>query len=268
MREIDKRLLVSAGVLASAAALGAIFSPQRSQSSAVSSPDPHNPAAASKNDNFLQTELSGIDFEMERSAVLRPESSTAATNLELLPDAAPQPVEVTERHADGSIKAQGQTLDGKPHGRWTHYHENGGLHQYGSFDKGEPLGTWYKYDKNGLLDMEYTFEDGKFKATLFDPLTGQVIKTESRDTADPSGQDKLSGPQEEFYSDGNIKAQGKYVSGNKDGVWSTWYEDGALKSQGVFQAGEKTGYWSFWNSDGSLNGEHSGWYNNGQISSH
>ena len=52
-------------------------------------------------------------------------------------------------HKDGSIWAQGQTLDGTPTGYWEWFRKDGTKMRSGYFENGLQIGDWTTYDKQG-----------------------------------------------------------------------------------------------------------------------
>jgi antitoxin component YwqK of YwqJK toxin-antitoxin module len=54
-----------------------------------------------------------------------------------------------ERHRDGSVRAQGQVVDGQPDGYWEWFRLDGTRLRSGHFDRGRPTGEWTTYDASG-----------------------------------------------------------------------------------------------------------------------
>jgi antitoxin component YwqK of YwqJK toxin-antitoxin module len=54
-----------------------------------------------------------------------------------------------EFHRDGSLRARGPVVDGKPHGYWEWFRLDGTMLRSGSFAAGEPVGEWTTYDSSG-----------------------------------------------------------------------------------------------------------------------
>lgn len=57
----------------------------------------------------------------------------------------------TEYHKDGTVWAQGQTLDGQPCGYWEWFRKDGTRLRSGHFERGEPVGEWTTYDQAGQV---------------------------------------------------------------------------------------------------------------------
>jgi antitoxin component YwqK of YwqJK toxin-antitoxin module len=54
-------------------------------------------------------------------------------------------------HKDGSIWAQGQTIEGKLAGYWEWFRKDGTRLRSGHFAEGEKTGEWTTYDKAGAV---------------------------------------------------------------------------------------------------------------------
>jgi len=59
--------------------------------------------------------------------------------------------EYVERHRDGSLRARGPMLDGRPEGYWEWFRLDGTRMRSGSFAAGEPVGEWTTYDRAGVV---------------------------------------------------------------------------------------------------------------------
>lgn len=58
------------------------------------------------------------------------------------------------------------------------------------------------------------------------------------------------GPSTEWYANTQVKEQGNYVEGQRDGRWTRWYETGQKAWEGEYQAGQKVGRWLRWDTNG------------------
>ncbi|MGY1688731.1 toxin-antitoxin system YwqK family antitoxin [Geodermatophilus sp. SYSU D01105] len=54
-----------------------------------------------------------------------------------------------EFHRNGSLRARGPVVDGRPHGYWEWFRLDGTTLRSGSFDRGREVGEWTTYDKSG-----------------------------------------------------------------------------------------------------------------------
>jgi len=63
---------------------------------------------------------------------------------------------------DGTIKAQGRSVDGVMQGQWVFHKKEGYRWQVGDFDDaGEKHGTWTRYNFDGTIQSEQNFEHGR-----------------------------------------------------------------------------------------------------------
>ena len=65
--------------------------------------------------------------------------------------AAAKPVREIIKYGDGTVKAQGQRLDGQLHGAWKFFRVDGSLMRSGSFDRGRQVGVWRTFTRSGEL---------------------------------------------------------------------------------------------------------------------
>ena len=54
-----------------------------------------------------------------------------------------------ERHRDGSVRARGPVVDGKPDGYWEWFRLDGTKLRSGHFAGGRQVGEWITYDRSG-----------------------------------------------------------------------------------------------------------------------
>ena len=54
-------------------------------------------------------------------------------------------------HKDGSLWANGQTIDGVMTGYWEWFRKDGTMLRSGSFENGEQVGEWTTYDRQGKV---------------------------------------------------------------------------------------------------------------------
>jgi hypothetical protein len=56
-----------------------------------------------------------------------------------------------ERHRDGSVRARGPVVDGRPDGYWEWFRLDGTMMRSGHFERGRPIGEWTTYDQAGAV---------------------------------------------------------------------------------------------------------------------
>ena len=54
-----------------------------------------------------------------------------------------------ERHRDGSLRARGPVVDGRPHGCWEWFGLDGTRLRSGTFEQGRQVGEWTTDDRTG-----------------------------------------------------------------------------------------------------------------------
>ncbi len=93
------------------------------------------------------------------------------------------------------------------------------------------------------------------------------------------GMEKTLAKKTFYYSDGQLRMEGDYSNGQKNGLWVAYYESGVKWSEGnykdgvshgktityhengekyyegFYEHGRRAGLWRFWNEDGSLEKE-------------
>ena len=86
----------------------------------------------------------------------------------------------------------------------------------------------------------------------------------------------LEGLETSYYANGQIKEEGNYKDGKKDGLWKYWDENGKLRYEKNYKDGERDGLWKEWFKNGQLTAESNykdglpdglwkKWYENGQL---
>lgn len=59
----------------------------------------------------------------------------------------------------------------------------------------------------------------------------------------------------EYYSNGNLKAEGWISNAKKEGYWKFYYRNGSLKKEGHISKNKPTKYWYFYRENGTLESE-------------
>jgi antitoxin component YwqK of YwqJK toxin-antitoxin module len=77
-----------------------------------------------------------------------------------------KPVKHTEFHKDGTLRAQGQMVDGVLAGYWEWFRKDGTMLRSGTFDAGRQVGKWTTYDSKGRA---YKVTDMDARATKSQP---------------------------------------------------------------------------------------------------
>tara|TARA_Y100000588_G_C14028822_1_gene827685 strand:- start:313 stop:846 length:534 start_codon:yes stop_codon:yes gene_type:complete len=58
--------------------------------------------------------------------------------------------------------------------------------------------------------------------------------------------------QEYYYKSGNMKAEGNYRNGEKEGRWTRYYKNTQIKEQGNYKSGNKVDRWVYYYDSGNI----------------
>ncbi|MDR2038349.1 MAG: hypothetical protein LBQ60_10550 [Bacteroidales bacterium] len=148
----------------------------------------------------------------------------------------------------GALRSRGNYLNDRQNGEWTFYSVDGKSEQTGQFRNGVMEGEWKWLYKNGTVFRQETYEKGK--------LNGMSVQYSDSATVAAKGE-YVEGEREGEWmiNVGDVREEGNYVFGLKDGVWKTYYEDGKLYHRGNFIQGNPDGRHEFYYPDGTLKEE-------------
>ena len=187
------------------------------------------------------------------------------------------------RGPDGRIRAEGVTVDGKKHGRWTewwradqrlsegtyllgkrqgawtYWHENGEVKERGAYKDDLPDGPWSWNYADGSLRLALSYTDGKSHGRMQEwAEDGSLMREGSFVDGEPDGRWVESHP------DGSPRSETHYVGGLRHGSHRAWYTDGQLKEQGEYRSGLREGRWVFYDSEGRADPVRTGYYELGR----
>lgn len=145
----------------------------------------------------------------------------------------------------GELKAEGQYENSLRVGDWIFYHKNGEIESKGKYVEGLPHGQWKWYYDDGKLRRQEFYRRGK-----------------------------EDGESVEYDNEGNVISEGEFISGLKEGEW--YYHVGDHTEKGKYLDGERNGLWVYEYPDGAINyegeylqglavGKHKWYHPNGQI---
>jgi antitoxin component YwqK of YwqJK toxin-antitoxin module len=176
----------------------------------------------------------------------------------------------TEYHLTGEFRAKGLYAANNKINEWIYYYPNGKIEQKGVYDKkGRPKGRWEWFYENGALMREENYvngkreglmvdytEDGKIltKGEYFDNMKEGIWVYETPDykeigryTADK--QDSLW--KSYYMPKGKPRFEGRFLSGDPEGVHTWYYPNGQRMFFGNYSGGLKQGDWRFYDEDGN-----------------
>lgn len=164
-----------------------------------------------------------------------------------------------ELSVSGDIKEKGEYKEGKKSGTWTKFYDpetpkeikiykddklsqtktfytNGNLESERNFLNGKEHGAYKRYTLDGKLKMDENYENGK-------KVGKQMICYSSNlndyiETSNYSSLGKLDGEFLQVYTDTkNVKVKGKYIKGQKTGVWKYYTLSGKPTKEEVYENG-------------------------------
>ena len=127
-----------------------------------------------------------------------------------------------------------------------------GFHGYKNYNSIFPYsGSFNSRLEKDLEKYEQTkgsihFELGK---PIPKPLVNKILEERIRQINDTYP--KKSGEFLEFYSNGVLKARGKYKAGKLHGDWHWFRKTGVIMRSGSFKSGQQTGTWVTYDSNGN-----------------
>lgn len=165
-------------------------------------------------------------------------------------------------------------------GLWKFFHENGNVKLEGRYSNDLRDGYFKDYDINGKLltttkwvageEQEAPAELVRLEVVRDYFPNGKVMAMQTFRNGVPEGVRRdydeegniVSGA---FYKDGKRVAEGiTKADGVRNGDWKEYYTDGALKAEGKYDNGLKVGEWKYYHTNGKL--EQTGNYNaKGQL---
>ena len=137
---------------------------------------------------------------------------------------------VRENFADGSMRNEGFTQNGKSSGHWLAHRPGGGLAIDGWMEDDKPCGLWKWIGANGKPERSGWAYQGQHIGSW---LT--------------------------FHANGELSSSGAYLvmrgQEQRIGLWEWRWDNGTLKEAGTFLRGRRSGHWRSWSADGTLESE-------------
>lgn len=179
-------------------------------------------------------------------------------------------------YESGNPKMRGELREGSNFGHWQYFYENGNLSMEGPIFEGQRQDEWVHYYENGSIKRRGKYLNNKMVGTWnyfyesqqggYGPMKAQAFY-----------QDGM-GTYKEFYPNGRLKAEGLYVDGRSEGLWTFYLPEGGLEAKGNYENGLKSGEWEYFHPEGTKaavgnytsglrEGDWTFFYENGIISS-
>jgi uncharacterized protein len=174
-----------------------------------------------------------------------------------------------EFHPNGKIRQEGTYKDDRKNGYFKDYTENGDLIRVVKYVNDVPQPDAAEIQKLQVQNEYYP--DGKIRSTTmyrygvpegvkreFTP-DGQIAKSVEYHDGTIIGEGTVledgsrDGPWKEFYSDGSLRAEGKYEAGKRAGDWKFYHPNGKIEQTGKYtRSGKPDGIWNWYFDNGQL----------------
>lgn len=175
---------------------------------------------------------------------------------------------------DGKLICSIAYQDGVRAGVASWYFPSGKKMREATFKDGVPHGFVLQWDQQGKLQRREQFVDGRRIIRKKSTYPNNQIATErvfrdrkvTPDTSDNwwaakpatferSGEAVQYGPVAEWYPNRQPKMTGRYVEGDRDGLFTWWHETHNKKAEGNFSRGKRNGIWRYWHESGMKRSE-------------
>ena len=183
-------------------------------------------------------------------------------------------------YADGTIMTEGTFKHGQENGYFKEYDKDGNLISTAKYADGVKLENvaelvkldvrkdYYPdgkvkiaatYNKEGQLEgvrREYLPDGTVEKSYIFRNgiMIGEGVVTEKGER---------DGYWKEYFDDGRLRAEGKYIKDVREGVWKYYHPNGTIEQQGLYTKGNPEGDWRWYYPGGQVLREES--YYNGLL---
>lgn len=120
---------------------------------------------------------------------------------------------VGDYYKNDRIQMKGEYLRDMKDGIFIYYSERNTYQSAGRYSQERSIGKWENFHWNGTLESEVYYGDETFTATVFDSLgNAQVVNG--------------NGKSQRWYANGQLREEGEYKNGKKEGLWFGFRPDG------------------------------------------
>lgn len=127
-------------------------------------------------------------------------------------------------YRSGVVQMKGYYEKDVKNGIFLYYSERGTYTSAGRYEKEESAGKWETFHWNGTLHRETFYDGDAFTRTVRDSL-GNVQVAEG------------NGLERTWYDNGQVREEGTYGDGRRDGVWRGYHRDGKPYYMEIYQRG-------------------------------
>ncbi|HEX8548855.1 MAG TPA: TonB family protein [Cytophagaceae bacterium] len=145
----------------------------------------------------------------------------------------------TQYYLTGEIYGKAQLVNQIKEGTYLVYYKNGTVMKKYQCKEGKYENSYFHYFEDGSLKEEGVFLGGRYTPKkLYDKL-GKVIF-------------ENSGWYSNDFVSGEKKEEGKYVDGERTGIWKEYYKSGKIRQTGKYTNDRKDSVWLGYRETGSL----------------
>jgi antitoxin component YwqK of YwqJK toxin-antitoxin module len=121
---------------------------------------------------------------------------------------------VGDYYKNGLIQMKGKYLRDMKDGIFIYYSERNTYESAGRYNQERAVGKWESFHWNGALETEVYYGDETFTSTVFDSLGNQQVINGN-------------GKSQSWYASGQLKGEGEYRNGKREGLWYGFHPDGS-----------------------------------------
>ena len=148
----------------------------------------------------------------------------------------------------GELRSSGMYVNDRQHGEWHFYSQNGHKEQTGNINNGIFEGEWRWFFPSGNVFREEMYIRGRRHGLCvqYSDSASVVVKGEY-----------IENERDGFWIEhvGDIREEGNYSTGLKEGVWKSFHKDGQIYHTGNFLQGNPDGRHLFYYPDGTIKEE-------------
>ena len=140
---------------------------------------------------------------------------------------------VSDHFINGDIQMKGEYTDGLHDGVFIYYSDHRTYTSAGRYEKERYAGKWETFHWNGKKESETFYDSRTFTRTMWDSLGTEQVSNGN-------------GEYKSWYSNGNLKEEGKYHNGQRRGDFYGYYSNGKpyyreFYENNVLSSGESVG---------------------------